>query len=102
MQCDRMVTRSRARIDLGSLVVFICLVAGACATARNDRPPGPPFRRMEVPALPALGAAFHSSGPSEYDELTRSGSTNPAYPVSVQGVRFVVAVSRSDGTVVYV
>ncbi|HEX7841795.1 MAG TPA: hypothetical protein VF469_30200 [Kofleriaceae bacterium] len=96
-----MATRSRSRVDLGTFVVFTCLVSGACATARHDRPPGPPFSRVDVPALPALGAPFRGSDPPAYLQLTSSGSIDPAYPISVRGVRFDVAVSRRDGTVVY-
>lgn len=97
-----MSTWRRSRVDLGALVVFTCLASGACATAQHDRQTGPPFRSVELPALPALDAPFQGSGPPAFLELTRSGSLDPAYSVSVRGVRFVVAVSRRRGTVVYV
>lgn len=111
-----MSTGRRSRVELGTLVVFTCLASGACATARHDRQTGPSFSRaeppfssvepsfssVELPALPALGAPFQGSGPPAFLELTSSASLDPAYSVSVRGVRFVVAVSRSRGTVVYV
>ncbi len=99
--CDRMSTRPRSGVDLSSLVVFTWLVSGACATAQYDRQTGRPSNCVELPALPALGAPFRGYGPPPFGELTRSGSIDDAYSVSVRGVRFVVAVSQS-GTVTYV
>lgn len=96
-----MSTRLRFRVDLGTLVVVTCLASSACATAQYDRQTGRPSNRVELATVPALGAPFHGSGPPDHHELTSSSSTHPAYPVSVRGVPFVVAVS-SSGTVIYV
>jgi hypothetical protein len=78
------------------IAIFLLTFTNGCVTDSSHQVTDSRVPPIKISALPQIGSHFQPAGRPVHFEMTSSASLEPAYAVTLNGVDFVVAVSRDD------